>query len=66
VPASARTVPLLVTGLVVLAALAAAAWLVFLAPDPKTVADEATLPAPEAAAPAPMPEPEPAATAPAP
>lgn len=62
--ATARTVPLLVTGLLVLAALATAAWLVFFAASPKTVADEASLPVPEQPAPAPMPKPQPPATAP--
>ena len=56
-----RTIPLLVTALVALAAIAAAAWLVFLAPEPKTVADQPTLPAPVNPEPAPMPTP---ATAP--
>lgn len=58
-----RTLPLLLTALVALAAIAAAAWLVF-TPSPRTVADEPTLPLPEQAAPAPMPKPAPPATAP--
>lgn len=56
-----RTIPLLVTALVALVAIAAAAWLVFFAPDPKTLTDEPTLPAPVNPEPAPMPAP---ATAP--
>ncbi|HEX6866242.1 MAG TPA: hypothetical protein VF122_03325 [Caulobacteraceae bacterium] len=59
-----KALPLLVTALVALAALAAAAWLVFLAPEPKTVTDEPTLPVPEEPAPAPMPKVTPSATAP--
>ena len=59
-----RTLPLLVTALAALAAIAAAAWLVFLAPEPKTVTDAPTLPAPEEPAPAPMPKPLVPATAP--
>lgn len=59
-PARAK-LPLLVTALVALAAIAAAAWLVFFAAPPRTVADEPTLPVPEDPVPAPMPKP---ATAP--
>ena len=55
-----KTVPLLVTALVALAALAAAVWLVFFAASPKTVADDPTLTVPEAPAPVPMPKPAPA------
>lgn len=55
--ATRARLPLLVTALVALAAVLAAAWLVFFAPDPKTVADEPTLPVPEEPAPAPMPRP---------
>ena len=58
------TLPLLVTALVALAALAGAAWLVFFAASPTIVADEPTLAAPVQAPPAPMPKPAPPATAP--
>lgn len=62
--ARGATLPLLVTALVALAALAAAAWLVFFAASPTTVADEPTLAVPQHASPAPMPKPAPPATAP--
>lgn len=52
-----RTIPLVATALVALVAVAAAAWLVFFAPAPRSVGDEATLPVPEQAPPAPMPTP---------
>lgn len=51
------TLPLLLTALVALAALAAALWLVFFAAPPATVADEPTLKVPGDPAPAPMPKP---------
>ena len=52
--ATRRTFPLLVTALVALAAVLAAAWLVFLAPDPKAVTDQPTLPVPEEPTPTPL------------
>ena len=64
VTARRATLPLLVTALVALAALAGAAWLAFFAASPQTVADEPTLAVPQQPSPAPMPKPAPPATAP--
>lgn len=58
------TLPLLLMALVAIAAVSAAAWLVFFAASPKTVSDEPTLPVPKDAAPAPMPKPVTPATRP--
>ena len=59
-----RTVPLLMTALVALVAVLAAAWLVFFPPEPRTVADEPTLAVPEQPTPTPLLKPTPPSTAP--